>query len=236
MEIQKKIISIVGIGLLIGTSNLYAVNKTAKSVLMNAYHYIDGLQNYSFDAIVVDKSINRGVVTDEYKHYVDVEVDRPNRLRVDIKGEFKNTTNYLNNGKFTMVDNELGYYGELKTPKDINNALDFIFDKYGIKAPLATLIYTGMGKRAKFTKSRYFGTGLINGVECDYIAFRNGSREIHIWVATGEKPIIKYYTEIDKFYKINTTIFWQDKLRISDSDFVFKASGSASKISVESAK
>ena len=236
MEIQKKIISIVGIGLLMGSTNLLAVEKSATSVIMNAYHYIDTLKDYSFDAIVVDKSIDKGQITDKYQHSVAVEINRPNRLRVDIKGEFKNTTNYIDNGKFTMVDNDAKYYGQLDTPKEINKALDFIFDKYGIKSPLATLIYTGMGKRAKFNRSKYFGVEKIMGVECDYVAFKNGTREIHIWIARGDKPIVKYYTEINKFYQINTTIFWQDKRRISDNDFIFKAPKGFSKISVESAK
>ena len=236
MEIQKKIISLIGIGLLMGSTNLLAVEKSASSVIMNAYHYIDELKQYSFDAIVVDKSIDKGKVTDVYQHSVKVEVDRPNRLRVDIKGEFKNTTNYFDNGKFTMVDNDNKYYGQLKTPKEINKALDFIFDKYGIKAPLATLIYTNMGKRAKFKRSKYFGVETIFGVECDYVAFKNGSREVHIWIARGDKPIVKYYAEINKFYRIDTTIFWQDKLRISDNDFVFKASKDILPISVESAR
>ncbi len=236
MGITKKIISIIGMGFLLITTNLSAVDKTAKSVMMNAYNYIDGLEKYAFDAVVVDKSVDNSKVIGEYKHNIAVEVSRPNKLRVNIKGEFKDSSNYLNNGKFIMLDNKTGYYGEIETPKDINKALDYILYKYGIKAPLATLIYTGMGKKAKFTRSKYFGIENISGVPCDYIAFRNGNREIHIWVATGDKPIIKYYTEINKSYKINTTVFWQDTLRISDKDFVFKASKGVSKISVESAK
>jgi len=232
MEFQKKFLLIAGVGLLLGASNLSAVEKTARGVMNNAYKYIDKLKDYSFDAIVVDKSIENGELIGKYNHKVSVKVSRPNMLRVDIKGDFKNSTNYLNSGLFTIIDHNDKYYGQLKTPKNINKALDFIFDKYGIKSPLASLIYTDMGKRAKFSRSKYFGVDTINGVKCDYIAFKKGSREVHIWVAVGDKPIVKYYTEINEFYKINTTIFWNNK-KIVPSDFEFIAPKNASKISIE---
>jgi len=235
MRTTKNTLFIVIFGLFIGSTTVMAEEKSATSVINNAYNYIDKLQNYAFDAIVIDKSKNDGNVVGQYKHTINIKVARPNRLRVDIKGDLKNSINYLNNGTYTIVDYESNYYGELKTPKNINQALDFIFDKYGIRSPLATLIYTDMSKRARFTRSKYFGKEIVSGVECDYIAFKNSSKEIHIWVATGDKPIVKYYTEFNEFYQINTTIFWNENPQISNSNFIFTAPTDAVKISIESA-
>ena len=71
------------------------------------------------------------------------------------------------------------------------------------------------------------------------MAFSNGLREVHVWVATGDEPLIKAYSIIDKMdeddYRINTSITWDLHAKISDSDFIFKAPKGVEKISVESA-
>jgi hypothetical protein len=102
---------------------------------------------------------------------------------------------------------------------------------------MSALFYSDMSKRVKFKKGKYFGTMNVAGVECDYVAFRNNTREIHAWVTTGDKPLIKTYSVIDTGTKgnprMNTSLTWNTS-SISESDFVFKAPKGSSKITVNS--
>ena len=97
-----------------------------------------------------------------------------------------------------------------------------------------------MNKRVKFKTTKYFGTKIESGVECDYVAFKNATRVIHVWVATGDKPLIKAYSIIDSSpedaSRVDGIVKWDKHPNISDSDFVFTAPKGASKISVNSAK
>ena len=139
-----------------------------------------------------------------------------------------------------MIDHSFNYYGQIKTPKTIDGSLDVLFKKFNIKAPLSHLIYSDMNKRVKFRTSKYFGTKDVGGVECDYIAFKNNTREIHVWIATGDTPLVKAYSIIetsgDSVSRVNTTVKWNTNANISDSDFVFVAPKGSSKISVNRAK
>ena len=235
MKLHKRLLLLAGAGLLLSGTSLLATEKSAASIIKNAYHYIGSLNQYAFDAVVMDDDGNGAKI----KHKVSVKVDRPDKLRVDIKGDVKDRTVYLNSGLFTMIDHTFHYYGQLKTPKTIDGTLDYVFDKYGIKAPLASLVYSDMDKRAKYKNIKYFGTKSVNGVECDYVAFRNKGREVHVWIATGKKPLIKTYAIIEtvsgKSYRLDTSIKWNTDAKLSNKDFVFVAPKGASKISIEPA-
>ena len=239
MNLHKKLFCTAGIALLLGGTNLFALEKSAVDIANKAYQHIGSMDKYAFDAIVVDDEVENGVVVKTYRQDVSVKVDRPDKLRVDSKGDTRNRSFYLKDGLFTMIDHGEGYYGQLKTPKTIDGALDLIFEKYGIRAPLASLIYSDMDKRVKFKRSKYFGTVDVAGVECDYVAFKSRVREVHVWITTGDTPQIINYSIIDTTMegnpRINTSISWNTNPKISDSDFIFKAPKGATQISVDAA-
>ncbi len=240
MTLHKKLLCTAGVALLLSSTSLFAADKSARDILNNAYQYIGGMDKYAFSAVVIDDEMQDDKTTDKYKHTVSVKVDRPGKVRVDTTGTVKNRSAYLNDGSYTMFDHGQNYYGQIKTPKTINGSLDVLFEKFGIRAPLAQLIYSGMDKRVKFSTGKYFGTKDVGGVECDYVAFKNGTRELHAWIATGDKPLVKSYSIIDtstaSASRINTSVTWNTNANISDSDFIFVAPKGSSKISVNRAK
>ncbi len=238
MKLHKKYFCVAGLVLLLGGTNLFAAEKSAVDIANKAYQHIGSMDKYAFDAVVMDDVLDKdGVVVERFRQEVSVKVDRPGKLRVDTKGDIKNRSSYINEGIFTMIDHGHGYYGQLETPKTIDGTLDLIFELYGIRAPLASLIYSDMGKRVKFKRSKYFGTVDVAGVECDYVAFKSRVREVHVWITTGDTPQIINYSIIDTTVegnpRINTSITWNSNPKISDSDFIFKAPKGATQITVE---
>ena len=239
MNLHKKLLCTGGVALLLSSTNLFAADKSAKDIVNKAYQYVGSMDKYAFDAIVLDDEVKDGAVVKTYRQDVSVKVDRPGKLRVDSKGDTKNRSSYINEGIFTMIDHGEGYYGQLETGETIDGTLDIIFEEYGIRAPLATLIYSNMGKRVKFRTSKYFGTVDVAGVECDYVAFKSRVREVHVWITTGDTPRIINYSIIDTTVegnpRKNTSISWNTNPKISDSDFIFKAPKGATQISVDAA-
>ena len=240
MKLHKKLLCTAGVALLLSSTSLFAAEQSARDILNKAYQYVGSMDQYAFTAVVTEDEIQEGETTEKYKHTVSVKVDRPGKVRVDTTGTVKNRSSYLDDGSYTMIDHGHDYYGQIKTPKTINGTLDVLFDKFGIRAPIAQLIYSGMDKKVKFRTGKYFGTKTLGGVECDYVAFKNGTREIHVWIATGDEPLVKSYSIIetgtDFSSRINTSVTWNTNANISDSDFVFVAPKGSSKISVNRAE
>lgn len=234
MKLYGKMLCVAGVGFLLFGTQLFAVQIHAKEVVSKAYAQIGSMDKYAFNAVVSDSETIDGQTT-TYRQNVSVKIDRPGDLRVDTKGDIKNRSNYLHNGQYTMIDHDFGYYAQLNTPKSIDETLDYLFDKFGIRTALSTLMYSDMGKRLQFKKNKYFGTVNVAGVECDYVAFANGSKEVHIWITTGDKPLVKTYSIIDGDTRINGTLVWDTDPKFSENDFVFKAPKGATQISVSSA-
>ena len=239
MKICKRVLSVTSIvAVLFGTS-LLAQEQTPKQILDNAFKYIHSMDKYAFKAVVIDQEKSEDGTVKKYRFDTSVKVNKPGKLQVNVKGPSKDRSNYLNNGVYTMMDHQFNYYGQIKASETIDGTLDYIFEEYGIRSPLAQLLYSEMHKRTKFNKSKNFGTVMVDGTECNYVAFSDGVRDVHIWIETGDRPLIKAYSIIDRVseddYRINTSLVWDLDAKITDNDFIFKAPKGAEKISVESA-
>ena len=235
---MNKLLCTTGVVLLLGSSAAIAAELSAKQIMQKAYNYLHSQDKYAFDAVISDVYHDKEDVV-KTKHNVSVELERPDKLRVDVNGDTRHRSTYINHGTFTMLDHSFGYYGQLKVPETIDGALDYIINRYGINAPLTALLYSDMSKRAHFTSSKNFGVVDVAGTECNYIAFKNANREVHVWVSTGDKPLVKNFSVIEtsktEQFRINTTIVWKDASTVKESDFVFTAPKDVMKISVEPA-
>lgn len=222
MKAVQKLLLGAGLGLLLSTSTLLADTMTPLEISKKAYSALDSRQSYTFDAVIVNYADD-----DSNKHQVSVKVNRPDQLRIDVKGDIRNTSNYLNNGVYTIYDHDQNMYVHIETAKSIEKTLDTLFERFDFKAPLAQLIYSDMENRLIFAKSKNFGIVDLAGEECHYIAFSNKTTEVHAWVTTGDTPLIKHYRIVDKTSKNNayksTTIHWEKASSIAASDFVFTA-------------
>ena len=229
MKSPQNFLLSTGLSLLLSSATLLADTMNAEEIAKKTYDALDVQQSYAFDAIIVNHSDD-----DKNIHQVSVKVNRPDQLRVDVKGDILNRSNYLHNGIFTIYDHDKNYYLHLKTPKDIEKTLDTLFDKYEFKSPLAQLIYTDMDERVKFDHSKNFGIVDLQGEECHYIAFSDKRKEVHVWVTTGENPRVKHYMIKDKTSKNNasksTTIYWKNSRTISPNDFVFSIPKNAQEV------
>ena len=239
MKLYIKFLYTAGVVLLLGGTSLIAEEQSPKDIMKKAFHYIGTMDKYAFDAVVIENETGEDGTLHKYRHDVSVKIDRPGQFRIDTKDDVKDRSNYLNNGVYTMMDHGFAYYGQINAAKTIDGTLDYIFEEYGIRSPLAQLLYSDMHKRTKFKSSKNFGIVNVDGTECHYVAFSNGARDVHIWVATGDKPLVKAYSIIDKTdegeLRTNTTLYWKNSSTVSDKDFVFTAPKGATKITVNSA-
>lgn len=238
MKLGNKLLCSAGMFFLLGSHTLIAAETSAKDILHHAFGYLSSLDKYAFNAVVID-SYSHANKVEKSKRTVAVKLERPDNLRVDIQGENRDRTNYMHDGKYIIVDHAFGYYAEIDTPKDIDKTLDFLIESFGINAPLTSLLYKDMGKRIHFTSSRYFGETDVSGTPCDYVAFKNNDTTVHVWIAKGDKPLVKAYavigTDKEDGYRIDTSVHWQDASTIKASDFIFAAPKDVAKISIEPA-
>jgi len=220
------------------SESIKTVYPVPSAILMDAYRYLGALDYFSFDAITTNDDDFRDLMLQEFTHRVHVDMLRPDKLQIHISGDIKNRSIYLFNDLFTVIDHDLNFYGQLQIPQTVDSALDYLFEKYDVKAPLANLLYTDLDKRvAPKEKGHYFGTTRVDGKICHYIGFVNEQRELQVWIEKGETPLIRKFSIIDKsgnFDLRSTTLLrWDIKPYFKRKHFIFKAPKDAEKISVE---
>lgn len=232
MKSLQKILYTAGLSLLLSTVPLLAEAMSAEEIAKKTRDYLNSKQTYAFEAMIVN---HIGDKTN--KHQVAIKVNRPDQLRFDVKGDIRNRSNYLNNGVYTVMDHDLNSYVHIETPKNIDDALDKLFESLEVKVPLANLIYTKVEDRVKFKQSKNFGVVDLEGTACHYIAFSDNMTEVHLWINTGDKPLVQHYMIKDKSDQDNksrsTTISWKGSKAVSSADFVFKAPKNAQELFIQ---
>jgi len=215
-----------------------SVRPVPSMLLLNSYRYIGKLKQFSIDAVTTSDEpfLDKMLVT--YTHHVHIDTQRPNRLHIWVSGDLKEKAYYLNNGKFTVYDALTNYYGELEVPKTIDKALDFLFEKYDVKSPLANILYSDLAKRIPpKDKGYYFGKSEVDDIVCHHIGFVTPAHEYQVWIEEGDKPLIRKFIIIDKtdpsLPRSGTIIRWKTDVQLISEDFAPDLPTDAVKIAIE---
>ncbi len=210
------------------------------SILMNSYRYMGKLKRFSIDAITTNEDMYADKMLVTYTHHIHMDVMRPNLLHIKLNGDIKDRSYYINDGHFTVYDRHTNYYGTLDVPKKIDHALDHLFEKFNIKTSLANILYTDLDKRIPpKTKGYYFGISDVKDTPCHHIGFVTPTQEFQVWIATGEHPVIRRFTVIDKTEifrpRSSTVLKWDLDPDLKPDSFVFEKPKGAVQINIEPA-
>jgi hypothetical protein len=88
------------------------------------------------------------------------------------------------------------------------------------------------------TDVKDLGSGVIDGKECDHLAFRAKDTDWQIWIAQGEQPYPCRYVitskTVDQSPQFTLTVRdWKASTSASASDFSFKPPAGATKIDIK---
>lgn len=119
-----------------------------------------------------------------------VEVQRPDRLRVDRKG-VSTDRHILYDGKTLSIARSDGLYASATAPATLDGLLDRAIERLGLVPPGADLLYTDPYQvlAAELMESSYIGQALIGGLRCHHLAFRDQSVDWQLWVEAGPRPL-----------------------------------------------
>ena len=86
--------------------------------------------------------------------------------------------------------------------------------------------------------SKDIGSGVINGVECDFVAFRKDDVDLQLWIAQGDKPYPCLYVLTSSLvaggpqYSIAIRN-WKTGSEVAADDFAFQPPANAEKIELK---
>jgi hypothetical protein len=120
-----------------------------------------------------------------------VSVARPDRVRATRTGGFVDLEMVFDGETFTLFGREAGLYASIPAPGSVDALIDTLREEYGVPLPAADLLSADVFAaltEEPVTDAKDLGAGVIRGVVCDHLAFRNAEVDWQIWIAQGEEP------------------------------------------------
>ncbi len=212
----------------------------ARGILKAMSDYLAGQDTISFD---YDATLEVVTVEDQKLGIASsgtVMLARPDRLRatrangfVDVEMTFDGTT-------LTLLGKDANVYTQLEAPGSIDQLLDDLRNTHGLPMPAADLLTSDPydALMESVTDVKDLGSGMIGGVECDWLAFRNEQVDWQIWIAQGEQPYpCRYVITTRKIahspqYTIQVRD-WRTGDAAGTADFVFTNPTGATEIAIE---
>lgn len=120
-----------------------------------------------------------------------VSIDRPDHIRASRAGGFADIETVFDGKTLTLLGKNVNIYTQVEEPGTIDQFVDMMRDKYGRPLPAADLLlsdpYAALMEEVYDVKD--LGSGVIGGVECDWLAFRTQEVDWQIWVTQGAQPL-----------------------------------------------
>ncbi len=172
-----------------------------------------------------------------------VILSRPDKVHTTRSGGFVDTEALFDGKTLTLLGKNLNKYTQVEIPGTVDHLIDELKDKYNLPLPAADLLMTGAYDELMqgVYDSKDLGSGVINGVECDSLAFRKDDVDFQIWIAHGAEPypcrlvITSGQVKGGPEYSIQIRD-WKSGAAVAPGDFGFKNASNAEKIDVNDIK
>ncbi|MFL6730903.1 MAG: DUF2092 domain-containing protein [Sphingomicrobium sp.] len=166
-----------------------------------------------------------------------VELNRPDKIHTTRKSGFSDTEMVFDGKTVSLLGKGQNAYVQAEAPGTIDNLIDQLRDKFHRQLPGADLLQSNVYDTlmADVTDIKDLGSGVINGQECDHLAFRAKDTDWQIWIAQGEHPYPCRYVitskDVDQAPQFTMEIRdWKAGGSAAASDFTFTPPAGAKKL------
>jgi hypothetical protein len=167
-----------------------------------------------------------------------LQLSRPDKLRASRTGGYTNVEIVFDGKTLTMSNKDKNDFAQVDAPGSVDQLIDLLRDKYSVTAPGADLLFSNAFDvmTADVIEARHIGVGVIDGVECEHLAFRNLETDWQIWIEIGDRPIPRKYVITSK--SVNGAPQYTLRVKEWRTDvptdaFAFKPSQGANKVALE---
>jgi hypothetical protein len=169
------------------------------------------------------------------------KLTRPDKLRVRRTGGYADVELVYDGKTVSFYGNNAKAYVQADIPGTVDHLVDAIQDKTGGALPGMDLLLSNAFDQmtSGVEESEHIGQGVVDGVECEHLAFRGYDTDWQIWIQTGAQPIPRKYVITSKTlagapqYTLRIKDWKTDPIADADA-FTFKVPEGATKVGLDS--
>ncbi|MCX5513037.1 hypothetical protein C3941_01845 [Kaistia algarum] len=129
-----------------------------------------------------------------------LDLNRPNQFRAHRVGGYADVEAVSDGKLFTLLGRNLNRYAQLPIEGGTIDDIVAGLRQAGAELPAADLISSNAydALMGGVIDGRHIGRGVIDGVECEHLAFRTLDTDWQLWVEIGEHPIPRQFVITSK--------------------------------------
>jgi hypothetical protein len=118
-------------------------------------------------------------------------LSRPDKLRAHRVGGYADVALYFDGKTVSVFGKHINGYAQFEAPGSVDQLIAALRAGHGVALPGADLLLSNSYDVlvAGVEEAKHIGRGVIDGRECEHLAFRNFDTDWQLWVEVGEKPI-----------------------------------------------
>jgi hypothetical protein len=163
-------------------------------------------------------------------------LSRPDKLRIKRTGGYADVEMVFDGKKLSLYGNNAKTYVQADLAGSVDQLIDVLQTTSGGAMPGTDLLLTNSFDEltANAIDARHIGQGVIDGVECEHLAFRGIDTDWQIWIESGPRPIPRKYVITSKTlagapqYSLKIKD-WKTDVPADAEAFVFKPPADAQK-------
>ena len=116
---------------------------------------------------------------------------RPDKLRAHRISGHADVAMFFDGKSVSIYGKHVNGYAQFDAPGSVDQLLHSLREGHGVALPGSDLLLLNSYELlvAGVMEAKLIGSGIIDGVECDHLAFRNFDTDWQLWVEVGEQPI-----------------------------------------------
>lgn len=163
-------------------------------------------------------------------------LNRPDKLHATRTGGYAEVELVFDGKTVSVLGKNMNAYVQTDAPGTVDQLIDFLRNEFSIDMPGADLFLSNSydAMMDGVLDAKHIGQGVIEGIECEHLAFRTLDTDWQIWVETGDRPIPRKYVITSKStaaapqYTI-TIRDWKTDAQASADAFTFKPPANATR-------
>ena len=235
---------IVGIGVLVAATVTCAQAQKADDaaqILKSMSDYVASQKNISLTYDSDIEVITAEVEKIQFASSGKMTLSRPDKLRVSRTGGYADVEIVFDGKTISALGKNINAFTQMEAAGSIDQLIGKLRDMNIISAPGADFLGTHVFEDLMdgVIEAKHIGLGVIDGVECEHLAFRTREVDWQIWIEAGARPIPHKYVITSKAVGAAP----QYTLRIKDwktdapagaEAFAFSPPAGANKVALES--
>ena len=116
---------------------------------------------------------------------------RPDKLYAHRVGGYSEVELFFDGNSVSVVGRSIGSYAQFDGPTSVDQLVEALRVGHGVALPGADLLLSSPYEvlSADIVGAKHVGRGVIDGRECEHLAFRNFDTDWQLWVETGDRPV-----------------------------------------------